>query len=433
MKPPTFPARAVAALFIERQHLRHPRAQRLSARTLERFVADTGGLQLDSINVLERAHYLTAWSRFGVYDRAALDRLVFKRRVLFEYWAHAACLVPSSHFPMWRRAMLDYRVRHTGWSKWLKKNGRLMKAVEGEIRERGPLANADFEHNQPSGASGWWAWKPARHALHFLWMTGRLLIDSRVHFQKRYDIAERIVPELDRLSPPSSAEFRRWHMRQSLHAMGAATELDLRLYLTFPRFEVGHRRATLKALLASGEVAEVAVEGSPLRWFALSEDLEALATAARRRRVAQGTALLAPFDSFLWHRDRTSRLFGFDYRIEVYTPGHKRTYGYYTLPIFHDGQIIGRLDAKTHRAEKKLEVRSVHFERWFANGAPPPAAAWHREGAEIDPALAGIAEAVHSLAAFVGAERVTLGRVAPAKLKPPLARALRAAETVKPS
>ena len=420
-----FPPRAVAALFIERQHLDHPRERRLSARNLERFTVDTGGIQLDSINVLERAHYLTAWNRFGVYDRAALDRLVYGRRVLFEYWAHAACLVATSQLPMWRRAMLDYRVRQTGWSKWLRKHARTRQAVEDAIRERGPLANADFLHERARGAPGWWNWKPAMHALHHLWMTGRLMIDSRVHFQKRYDLAERIVPELEQIEPPDAAEFRRWHILRSLHAMGVATETDLSRYLTFPRFAPGLRRASLRALLETGEVSEVGVEGRPARWFVLAEDLPALESAARRRRVAHGTALLAPFDSFLWHRDRTSRLFGFDYRIEVYTPSHKRTHGYYTLPILHDGQLIGRLDSKTHRAERRLEVRSVHFERWFSDGGAPPAAAWHREGAEVEPALAGIAEAVHSLAAFVGADRVTLGRVAPARLRAPLARALR--------
>ncbi len=432
MKPPVFPARAVAGLFIERQHLDRPRARRLSARTLERFAADTGGIQLDSINVLDRAHYLTAWSRFGVYDRGDLDRLAYRKRVLFEHWAHAACLVAWSQLPMWRRAMLDYRSRHTGWSKWLKKHGQTMRAVEEAIRERGPLANADFLHDRPRGAPGWWNWKPAAHALHHLWMTGRLMIDSRVHFQKRYDLAERIVPELESLATPSAAEFRRWHVRQSLHAMGAATEPDLNWYLTFPRFARGQRRATLRSLLRSGEVAEVAVEGSTARWFALAEDVPALTTAARRKNLARGTTLLAPFDSFLWHRDRTSRLFGFDYRIEVYTPGHKRTFGYYTLPIFHDGQLIGRLDAKTHRAERRLEVRSVHFERWFSEGKAPPASAWHRRGAEVEPALAGIADAVRSLAAFVGADCVSLGRVAPSRLKPPLARALREAQAAGP-
>ena len=146
---------------------------------------------------------------------------------------------------------------------------------------------------------------------------------------------------------------------------------------------------------------------------------------ARRSLAARGTTLLSPFDSFLWHRERTQRLFGYDYRIEVYTPGHQRVHGYYTLPILHDGHLIGRLDAKAHRAERRLEARSVHLERWFATGLPAPGSA--RERVDRDRALAGVAEALHSLARFVGADRVDLRRVAPGRLRQPLARALRQA------
>src|SRR5690242_10071416 len=124
--PPSFPLRAVAALFLERQHLDRPRGRRLTAQSLARFVADAGGLQIDTINVIDRAHYLTAFSRFGPYDRRAFDRLVYRKRVLFEYWAHAACLVPSDHFRWWRRAMLDYSLRTRGWGRWLKKNRKLV-------------------------------------------------------------------------------------------------------------------------------------------------------------------------------------------------------------------------------------------------------------------------------------------------------------------
>jgi len=429
MSAPSFPLRAVAALFIERQHLDRPRG-RLTARSLERFAADVGGIQLDSINVLERAHYLTVWSRFGPYDRRRLDRLIYRDRVLFEYWAHAACLIAASQLPAWRRAMLDYRPHHTGWSRFLRKHARVVRAVEEAIRKNGPLANADFQHQGPARRPGWWSWKPATHALHHLWMTGRLLVDSRVHFQKRFDLAERVRPGLAAIEPLGTAEFARWHLRRSLHAMGAATETDLRMYLTFPRVPAGERAGVLRGMLASGEVVEVAVAERPGRWLALAEDLAALASAARRRQGARGTTLLAPFDSFLWHRERARRLFGFDYRIEVYTPGHRRTHGYYALPIFHDGQLIGRLDAKTHREDARLEVRSVHFERWFASGAAPPAASWGN--VDADAALAGLASALGSLAAFVGAERVTLDRAAPARLRAPLARALKAARRPAP-
>ena len=319
--------------------------------------------------------------------------------------------------------MRDYRTSHTGWRSWLRKNGRVMRTVEEAIRDRGPLGNADFRRPRSAGkAGGWWSWKPATFALHYLWMTGRVLIHSRVHFQKRFDLGERVFPGLGGGEPPAVDEFRRWHTRRALHAMGAATEMDLRMYLTFPRIGLATRRRALDAMVKSGEVTEVGIQGDRARWFALTEDLPALATAARARRPARGTTLLTPFDSFLWHRERTRRLFGFGYRIEVYTPGHKRTHGYYTLPILHDGQLIGRLDPKVHRKEQRLEVRAVHFERWFAAGEPPPAASWGP--LDLDQAMRGVAEALWSLVAFVDAERVTVGRVAPARFGVAFKRAL---------
>ena len=424
MVAPLLPRRAVAALFLARQHLARPRTRRLTASSLVTFVEDVGGLQIDSINVVERGHHLTLWSRFGPYDRAVVDRIAYRRRLLFEYWAHAACLVSASHYPAWRRAMLDYSVRNRAWGAWLQKNRRVLRAVEDAIADGGPLGSADFEHRRaPGAAGGWWNWKPATHALDYLWMSGRTLVHSRSHFRKRFDIAERVMPGRAAQEPLTREGFRRWHLRQSLRALGAASEADLRMYLTFPRVAAAERRQALRAALEAGEVVQVEVEGERGLWLALAEDLPALAAAGRKRRPAAGTTLLSPFDSFLWHRDRTRRLFGFDYTLEVYTPGHKRVHGYYSLPIFHDGQLVGRLDPKAHRAERRLEVRAVHFEPWFAKGDRPPAASW---GA-IDPgaALVGVGEALRSLATFVGAEDVTLGRVTPAALAPALRRAVK--------
>lgn len=374
---------AAAALFLHRQHLDRPRERPLSPAAVSAFVADAGGLQLDSINVVERAHYLTLWSRYGAYDKAAVDGLAYEQRGLFEYWAHAACLVAASDLPGWRRAMVDFRGRHTGWSDWLKASGKVLKLVEGEIRRRGPLSGGDFARPKSRGkAEGWWDWKPAQHALQFLWLSGRLGIHSRKHFHKTYDLAERILPPVE---PIPREEFIFWHLRKSLRAMGAATEADLRSYLSFPKIAPAARRKALAVLLKSGEAAEVAVEGSSQRWFVLAEDLKALESPPRPR----GTTLLSPFDSLLWHRGRAKELFGFDYKIEVYTPAPKRVYGYYTLPILHEGRLIGLLDPKNHRAERRLEVRGIHFI------SKPKAGA-----------LKGTAEAAGSLAAFLGARRV---------------------------
>src|SRR5947199_23669 len=316
------PLRAVAALLLGREQLGRPRATALTARRLGRFIEDVGGLQLDSINVLDRAHYLTVWSRFGPYDRARLDRLVYRRRLLFEYWAHAACLVPTSMLPWWRRAMLDYRVRHTGWSNWLRRNAKVLSLVKASVQANGPMGNADFEGRRPAGGRrGWWDWKPVQHALHYLWMTGALTVHSRRHFQKRFDLLERAMPDVLGIEAVSSEEFQRWHLERS-------------------------------------------------------------------------------------------------------TPGPRRVHGYYTLPILHHGHLIGRLDAKAHRAERRLEVRHAHFESWFASVQAPPAG-----GARVDQdeALAGLGEALGSLAAFVGADEVTLRRVTPRRLRAPLARTLRGA------
>lgn len=418
---------AVKALFLERQHLGAPRAHRLTPARLLRFVEDAGGLQIDTINVVDRAHYLTVWSRFGPYERAALDALAHRKRRLFEYWAHAACLIATTQLEPWRRAMLDYSLRSRAWGKWLSKNRTLIAEVEAAIRERGPLGSADFDHARPAGSqAGWWNWKPTTHALDYLWMSGRTLVASRVAFQKKFDLAARVLP-VDGLEPPSAAEFARWHVRRSLHAMGAATDRDLGGYLTFPRAPVA-RRAALAAMLRDGEVVEVAVSDAKTpgarrrRWLALAEDVAALERAGRRRHASRGTTLLSPFDSLMWHRERVSTLFGFDYRIEVYTPAHRRTFGYYTLPILHDGTLVGRIDPKIHRDERRLEVRSAHFETRV--GEPPSIEA---PAGDRDALLAGTADAIRSLAAFVDADRIDLGRVVPARLRAPLAARIRGA------
>ncbi|HZP37197.1 MAG TPA: crosslink repair DNA glycosylase YcaQ family protein [Methylomirabilota bacterium] len=420
-----FPRHAVRALFLHRQHLGRPRARGLTPGRLVRFAEDAGGIQLDSINVIDRAHYLTVWSRFGPFDRARLDRLVYRRRLFMEYWAHAACLIPVTMLPWWRRAMLDYRVRHTGWSRWLRTNRRMLGTVTEMIRAGGPMGHAELEGKRPPrGRSGWWDWRPVQHALHYLWMTGVLTIHSRRHFQKRFDLLERVLPGAAEVEAVSADAFIRWHIERSLHAMGAALEIDLSHYLTFPRGAFAARRAALRRMIADGLVTEIGVEGSPSRWLALTRDLPALARAARLPAASHGTTFLAPFDSLLWYRERVSRLFGFDYRIEVYTPGPKRVHGYYTLPILHDGHLIGRLDAKAHRAEGRLEVRHVHLEPWAARGQAPPAGG---PRLDRDAMLAGVGDAARSLARFVRADRVDVARVTPGRLRAPLVRAVRAA------
>jgi hypothetical protein len=427
MTVPLFPKRAAAALFLERQWLDRPRGRRLTAGSLDAFARATGGIQLDSINVVDRAHHLTLWNRFGPYRRESLRRLIENKRVLFEYWAHVACLIATSDFPAWRRTMVDYRRWHKGWAFLLEKYKQVIPKVEEAIRKHGPIGSAHFIDPRGAASGGWWDWKPATHALDWLFMEGRITVHSRVHFHKRFDLMERVLPEALAREPLSAQAFKNWHLRRSFTAMGAATETDLRLYLSYPRLPSPERRAFFKEAVRTGEVLEIELEGDRGQWFVLRDDLPALEAAARKRVPSTGSALLAPFDSFLWHRERTRRLFGLDYRIEVYTPGHKRTHGYYTLPMLVDGYLIGRADVKTHRSEGVLELRRVQFEPWLVASDAPPASRW--SPLDLDRAVAGVAEAAQSLATFVGATRVKLSLTAPMKLHAPLRRALASAAT----
>jgi uncharacterized protein YcaQ len=210
MSHPEFRRHAVAGLFIARQHLDRPRRRRLTHANLVQFTRDVGGIQLDSINVVDRAHHLTLWSRFGPFDRSRLDRMVYHDRHLFEYWSHVACLVATDDFPAWRRAMLDYKPRNKAWGAFLKKHGPTIRAVEDEIRRRGPLGSADFIHKK-RGTQGWWNWKPTTHALDYLWMSGVITPHSRRHFHKKFDLTERTLVDAMTREPMSREAFLTWH------------------------------------------------------------------------------------------------------------------------------------------------------------------------------------------------------------------------------
>lgn len=426
MTAPKLSRRAVAAEYLRRQWLDRPRGRRLTERTLPEFVSGVCGLQIDSVNVLDRAHHVTLWSRFGEHDRARLERLTYRKRVLFEYLTHVACFVAARDLPLHKAIMENtparYDARYKGWRR---KYREVIEAVERAIAERGPLGNADFERPKHMGkGAGWWSWKPATHALDYLLKAGRIGVHSRVNFHKRYAAMPSLLPAFAGIRPMPLEQAMRERLLRSLAAMGAASGDDLARYWTWPQWKAPAQRATLQALIAEGRVSAVSVEGDARPWYARAEDVAALSGAHRRRAPSRGTTLLSPFDSFLWHRERVHRLWGYFYRIEIYVPGHQRQHGYYSLPLMHDGQLIGRVDLKTHREAGSLEARHAHFEPWFAAGKPPPGVNWGVT--DRDAAFAGLADALKSLARHVGVERVTLGRVTPAKYKTAVARALRA-------
>ncbi|MFZ5671241.1 MAG: winged helix-turn-helix domain-containing protein [Pseudomonadota bacterium] len=322
-------------------------------RGFGRVVDRLGVIQIDSVNVLTRTHYLPAFSRLGDYPRAVLETEAWgRRRSLFEYWGHEASLLPLRLQPLlrWRMARAEAGETWTGLARFGRERRDYIEGVLAEIEKRGPVTGGDFAAG-PRGAPGWWSWSDGKRALEWLFWTGRITTATRRGFERVYDLPERALPAavLD-LPTPDEAEAQRELVRLSAKAMGVATEADLRDYFRLPL--EGARRA-VAALVEAGELTPVAVQGWSKPAFLHPE--------ARPRRIA-AQALLSPFDNLIWFRERAERLFGVQIRLEIYTPAEKRTHGYYVLPFLEGEAITARVDLKADRQAKVLRVQAAHAE-----------------------------------------------------------------------
>ncbi len=339
-----------------------PRPPQVSRGHLARTVARLGLHQIDSVNVLARAHYLPAFSRLGCYDRTLLDRAAWGRksdRRLFEYWAHEASLLPLALHPLlrWRMARADRG--ESGWKSmraFAAERRSEAEALLARILEHGPMAASDFEHGR--SRPGWWEWGAAKQALEFLFFAGHITTATRRgSFERVYDLTERLIPPaILALPTPTEADAHRALVEIAARALGVATAADLRDYF---RLGLDDNAAAIAALVESGVLRPVAVEGWRQTAYLHAE--------ARHPRRLAGQALLAPFDPLIWNRDRAERLFGFRYRIEIYVPAEKRRHGYYVLPFLRDEQLVARVDLKSDRQRGVLCARSIHIEP----GAPP--------------------------------------------------------------
>ncbi len=328
----------------------------IDRRQLVRTVDRLGLFQIDSVNVLARAHYLPAFSRLGRYDRALLEEAAWgprRQRRLFEYWAHEASLLPLDLHPLlrWRMAAADRG--EIGWAalRRFAGDGRpAAMAVLARIRAEGPLAASDF--GDGNGRSGWWEWGDTKQALEWLFWAGHLTTATRRRsFERVYDLPERVIPPAIRALPtPEPGEAQRALIARAAAALGIATAGELRDYF---RLSPEQGKAAIVALVEEGVLRPVAVPGWPAAW--LHRD-------ARRPRRVAARALLAPFDPLIWERSRAERLFGFRYRIEIYTPAEKRRHGYYVLPFLLGDALVARVDLKADRPASRLLVQSLHLE-----------------------------------------------------------------------
>ncbi len=325
---------------------------------ITRMVRHLGLLQLDSVNVFSRAHYMPLFSRLGPYDRTLLDRIAAHGtgrvdRRLVEYWAHEASLIPIENQPLFRWRMDERAGIWSGMRRVLNEQQELIAETLELVREQGPVRARDTGHVRKTPTAGeMWNWHQGKVALEALFFTGAIGASRRINFERHYDLIERILPATVLAEPtPTRADAHRELTRIAAGALGVATVADLADYWRIGQSDLVPRVAEL---VASGELIPVEVAG----WGAPTY----LWHKARRPRSLLARALLSPFDSLVFFRPRTERLFDFHYRIEIYTPEHKRIHGYYVLPFLLDEQLVARVDLKSDRQAGVLRVQGAFAE-----------------------------------------------------------------------
>ena len=352
----TLSAAQARRIAIAAQGLAHPKPDKpVTPRAFRALAGRLGALQLDSVNVFARTHYMPTFSRLGPYDPAILEREAWgKRRSLFEYWGHAASLLPLELQPLFRWKMT--RAKEGRGKTWLGSFGserrQFVDEVLAEIARRDGVTGADFAPEGPR-KSGWWEWSDGKRALEWLFWIGVITTRTRRGFERVYDLTERVIPaEILSLPTPSEPDAQRELVRRSAEAMGVATVGDLTDY--FRIHYQADAKARARELVEEGLLEEVDVPG----WRGPAY----LAVGARQPRRATGAALLSPFDNLIWRRERTERVFGVRYRIGLYTPADQRTYGYYVYPFLLGDRLAAQVDLKSDRQAGALLVQAAHLE-----------------------------------------------------------------------
>jgi uncharacterized protein YcaQ len=336
----------------------------IGKRQLLKLVDRLGVVQIDSVNVVSRTHYLPAFSRLGAYPRALLEELAWgKKRPLFEYWAHEASLLPLTSQPLFRWRMQDARDGVGLWkgvARFRRERADFVEKVLNEIATRGPMSASELEMGH-KGEGGWWGWSDAKRAVEGLFWTGELTTATRRGtFERVYGLPETVLPKaITALPTPPREEAQRALYRMAIRAMGVATSKDLRDYFRMP---VEGAKTRLAELVEDGSLMPVTVKG----W----REQAYLDPAARWPRRVDAQALLSPFDNLIWFRERTERMFGVRYRIEIYTPAAKRTHGYYVLPFLEGDALTARVDLKSDRKAGVLIVQASHAEPWASDVTP---------------------------------------------------------------
>lgn len=364
-----------------------------------RALADRlGAIQIDSVNVVARSHYLPPFARLGVYKHTTLEDSAWgKKPDLFEYWGHAASLMPVAMQPLFRWRMAQAADRTIWGTRATDKEFRAYaEGILKTIEKNGPVTGGDFAEDRQ--APGWWNWSKGKQALEWLFYAGRITTRTRRNFERVYDLTERVLPaEIANAPTPKTEDAHRQLLMIAARAYGVATEIDLRDYFRMP---VAETRARLGELVEEGALRKVSVEGWDKPGYLHPE--------AKRPRRGAGGALLSPFDSLIWFRARTERLFGLRVKLEIYTPAAERQHGYYVLPFLMGESIAARVDLKSDRQAGVLRVQASHLE----------------PGAHREETIAALAHELHLMSGWLGLNGVAVARRG--DLASALSRAVRA-------
>lgn len=391
---PLLSASAAAHLFLGAQGLLDDPTRRATAPAVQALVERLGFVQVDTINVVTRAHDLTLFSRLDGYRPEHLRKLLEDKRSIFEGFTHDASAIPTAWFAHWKPRFARDCARihaHAWWQHHFRgtDGAQVVRAVKARIEREGPLKSSDFEHPEKRGP--WWGWKPQKAALDFLWRSGELMIPRREGFQKLYDLTERVLPDHHALPCPDAEAHLTWACASAAERLWVFTPKELAEY--WASIETSEAKAWCDRAVKAGHIVPVSVEGAD------GEARPAFALPDWEARLAklpdppERTRLLCPFDPVLRDRARALRRFGFDYRFEAFVPEPKRQYGYFVLPILEGDRLVGRLDPKLHRDRGLLEVKSL----WWEAGVKATKARKR-----------GLEEALVRLADFVGAEEIQL-------------------------
>lgn len=368
-----------------------------------------GYVQIDTISVINRAHHHVLWTRKHDYSEKHLHDLQTKDKLIFEYWTHAMSFVPMKDYRFSLHRMNNFNNPKSNWLKYrYNQSKKYFEPVLDRIKNEGMLSSSDFENEDGHKAGNWWEWKPVKTALEYLFWRGDLMIAERRGFQKYYDLRERVLPEDVDTTLPTEHELNRFFIMRALRALGIATEKEIQKFMQPGKADVSDLQVTnrktmhnvINEMCEAGEIIPLLIETDhKVINYALPDTL---ANINKKNNVTHNVYILSPFDNLIIQRDRTKRLFDFDYTIECYLPEYKRKYGYFVLPFLWGNEFVGRLDSKADRKSKKLIINNLVFENEFD---------------DYDNFLPGFKDQLDKFARFNGCEKIVIKKCTPVMIK----------------